>query len=524
MLADWVVRAAMREGLPVQSTSIPGVAQRTGATTYYVEVFPVPERALDGAVPVLALYPSPGAVDVVVASELVEAGRALELGFVSPERTTLVASTHRVYAVAEKAHMGDGIFDGARIAAGAKELARRTVLHDFAGAARANKAPLNAVLLGVIARSHALPLPVGAFEAAVRDAGVAVEANLRGFRAGLEKLALDETGAQPGRGEGAAPRERVRTPLRKGGSAKPEAGEGARPEAGGEAALPSARLRERLDAHPPEVRAVLGRALARVLDHQDERYAHCLLDRLAPVLALDRGQGGAARGHALTRETARYLGLWMGYEDIARVAELKSRPARRRQVREAAGAAPHEPVRITEFLRPGVSEIASVLPGPLAGALRAAVRRRPGGPERQWSLRLRSDGVSGHLLLRAVAALGRWRRTSVRFAEEQRRIEEWLGTVRAAAALDYRLALEVVECANLNKGYGETFARGRGNYLRIMADVVVPALAGEGGGGAAARVRKAREAALADPEGRALAQVLVAPPVPPAARAGAGPT
>ena len=42
VLTDWIVAAAADLGLPAQSTSIPGVAQRTGATTYYIEIFPTP--------------------------------------------------------------------------------------------------------------------------------------------------------------------------------------------------------------------------------------------------------------------------------------------------------------------------------------------------------------------------------------------------------------------------------------------------------------------------------------------------
>jgi len=34
VLTDWIVSAAAQLDFPVQSTSIPGVAQRTGATTY----------------------------------------------------------------------------------------------------------------------------------------------------------------------------------------------------------------------------------------------------------------------------------------------------------------------------------------------------------------------------------------------------------------------------------------------------------------------------------------------------------
>src|SRR5262249_42277758 len=45
VLTDWIVAAAAQLGFPVQSTSIPGVAQRTGATTYYIELVPLARQA-----------------------------------------------------------------------------------------------------------------------------------------------------------------------------------------------------------------------------------------------------------------------------------------------------------------------------------------------------------------------------------------------------------------------------------------------------------------------------------------------
>ena len=75
-------------GYLAQTTSVPGVAQRTGATIYYVELFPQAQAQADGAAPVLALMPLPGDVDIVLASELMEAGRAVQRGLVTPERTT----------------------------------------------------------------------------------------------------------------------------------------------------------------------------------------------------------------------------------------------------------------------------------------------------------------------------------------------------------------------------------------------------------------------------------------------------
>jgi indolepyruvate ferredoxin oxidoreductase beta subunit len=86
VLTDWIVAAAAEQGLTVQSTSIPGVAQRTGATSYYVEIMPVRAAELGGRLPVLALTPGIGDIDLMVASELLEAGRAVAGGFVTKDR------------------------------------------------------------------------------------------------------------------------------------------------------------------------------------------------------------------------------------------------------------------------------------------------------------------------------------------------------------------------------------------------------------------------------------------------------
>src|SRR5216684_4258423 len=84
VLTDWIVSLAEGQGWVAQSTSVPGVAQRTGATIYYVEMMP----PLNGRKPVLAQMPTPGDVDVVMASEYIEAGRSILRGFVTPDRTT----------------------------------------------------------------------------------------------------------------------------------------------------------------------------------------------------------------------------------------------------------------------------------------------------------------------------------------------------------------------------------------------------------------------------------------------------
>src|SRR5437773_5376228 len=153
VMADWLMEAATESGLPAQATSIPGVAQRTGATTYYLEIFPVERKALNGKEPVLSLTPTPSNVDVMVASELVEAGRAMQNGFVSPERTTLIASTHRIYATVEKMQMGDGRFESERVIDAGRQLAKHAVLFDMRQLAQESGTVINAVLFGAMAGS-----------------------------------------------------------------------------------------------------------------------------------------------------------------------------------------------------------------------------------------------------------------------------------------------------------------------------------------------------------------------------------
>src|SRR5512146_1072477 len=131
VLTQWIVSAAAQAGFPVQSTSIPGVAQRTGATTYYVEILPTKIADLNGKRPVLALTPGVGDIDIAVASELLEAGRTVTAGFVTRERTHVIASLSRFYAMDEKIAMGDGRFDPDVLASIIRDHARDLLLIDM---------------------------------------------------------------------------------------------------------------------------------------------------------------------------------------------------------------------------------------------------------------------------------------------------------------------------------------------------------------------------------------------------------
>ncbi|MGE0253401.1 MAG: indolepyruvate oxidoreductase subunit beta family protein [Alphaproteobacteria bacterium] len=484
VLAAWLVGAARHAGLPVQSTSIPGVAQRTGATTYYVEIFPVPLAQLGGREPVLALYPGLGDVDLVVASELVEAARACQRGFVTPDRTTLVASTHRVYAMGERTAAGDGRFDQERLLATVRGQSRRAVLGDMAAVAQREGVPVNALLLGAIAGAGVLPLREDDFTAAIQDGGVAVDLNLRGLTIGLAAV---REGRLP---QTAAADEQVR-PRR------------------WTVADAEARL---VATFPDAVQDLAREGVRRVAHFQDAAYAQAYLDRLARVRDVEASTAGMA-GWTVTREAARHLALRMAWDDVIRVAQIKSAPGRAERLRAEVRAAAHEPVRITEFFRPGLEEVVAVLPRGLGRRLRAfgAARRwndRPG-----LALPIRTTSVGGYLALWCLARLRPLRRASLRWTEEQAAIDAWVADIVAAQALGWALALEVVLAAGLLKGYGDTWRRGERAFARLRVEVVAPALAGRLSPSLAAdALANARAALRTDPEGKRLDEVLAGLP------------
>jgi indolepyruvate ferredoxin oxidoreductase beta subunit len=461
VLADWIVDLAEHNGYLAQTTSVPGVAQRTGATIYYVELFPRAAAEAAGARPVLALMPLPGDVDVVLASELMEAGRAVQRGLVTPDRTTLVASTHRVYAIAEKIALGDGRADDQALLAAAKGAARRFVGFDMAATAEGAGSVISAVLFGALAATGELPFTREQFEATIQRGGVGVKSSLAAFDA-AHRIATAGAAPLPAPAAFTLPR-----------AAHPEV-----------QALLDRAARE----HDAQALPLVVEGLRRLVDYQDPAYAALYLDRLA----------AAPADAALRAELARHLALWMSYEDTIRVADLKTRDTRFARVKGEVKAGSEQVLQLSEFMHPRLQEIADTLPAGLgrwllaSGAPRRLVER-VGAKGRIVS----TSSLGGFLLLWALAGLRRWRRRTLRFELEQARIESWLTDIRTTAASDPALALEIVRCQRLVKGYGDAHERGLARYQRLRQAWTGRALA-------PASLAELRSAALADEYGHAL--------------------
>ncbi|MBV8698565.1 MAG: indolepyruvate oxidoreductase subunit beta family protein [Bradyrhizobium sp.] len=475
VLTDWIVALAEAQGFAAQSTSVPGVAQRTGATIYYIEMLP----PRDGVAPILSLMPTPGDVDVVIAAEMMEAGRSILRGLVTPDKTVVIASTHRSFAVSEKEVPGDGTGDPRAVVDAADFAAKRTIAFDMEALALENGSVISAALFGALAAAAVLPFDRSAFEATIKAAGRGAEASLRAFDAAYAR-ARDK----PRDDVAAVPRKRL-DPL---------------PDFAGHPSLD--RLVGRIRAEFPDVaHGLLFAGVKRLVDFQDVAYANEYLDRLGALVARDREHGGAADGFAFTVAAAKYVAVAMAYDDVIRVADLKVRGARFARVRAEVGAKADQIVYTTEYLHPRMDEVCGTLPKRLGqwiedrprlfAALDRLVNR---------GRRVRTGTVVWFAGLYLVSGLRGMRRGTLRHHRERMHREAWLGAATGLLSSNYDLAVEALKCRRLIKGYSDTHARGQSKFDRVMA--ALPLLAGRQDG--ADWLRRLCQAALMDEEGLAL--------------------
>ncbi len=491
VLAEWLVRTATVCGYAAQSTSIPGVAQRTGATTYYLEIFPVPLSELGGRQPVFSLYPVPGALDILVSSELLETVRQISNGVVSPERTRVLTSTSRTLTTLEKMQLADGRTSDEELIEIIGKYSRSHRAFDMSAVAREANTVVSAVLMGAIAGSELLPFPREAFEATIRQSGRGVDASLKGFTRAFELV--EKASVEPAASQ--TPTDTSTVPLA--GADVPQAVSALFPQ-------------------PLHDIVILGHA--RMVEYQDGAYAELYLDRLTRVLAAEKvAKGSRENSFAVTREVARYLALWMAFDDIVRVADLKSRANRFTRIRSEVKAEPNELLRVYDFFKPGVPELAGLLPESIAQFFleRNKRRRDAGKSPLALPVKVAAHSVLGFITLRMLARLRWLRKRSQRYKQEQRMIERWLNGVTGGLESDWQLGLEIAKCARLIKGYGSTNERGKENLLHVLDHLLL--INFESASARTAAIAAAREAALADESGKRLDQTLQkfgAPPRP----------
>ncbi|AID34255.1 indolepyruvate ferredoxin oxidoreductase beta subunit [Mesorhizobium sp. USDA 4775] len=474
VLADWITDVAERNGYVAQSTSVAGVAQRTGATIYYVEM------ARDtGRLPVFALSPSQGDVDILIAAELMEAGRAIIRGFVTPERTTLIASSHRIAAVSEKIEPGDGRASSSKVHATAEAASKRFIAFDMEKIAADNGSMISASLLGALAGSDALPFKRESYEQAIGAGGRGVKASLAAFGAAFDRA----------RGTGAP-------------APKPEGPKAVAPvlEATGTVSGPESlmkgwqQLSARVGALPEPVRDMALRGLRKVVDYQDIAYGGEYLDRLDRALALD----GADHSYALSIAAAKHIANALCYDDMIRVADLKTRSTRDRRVRKEVGVKDGSILQVTEYFHPRIEEFCGTMPAGLGSYIETRPKLAAFLDRRiNHGRRIRTDSFAGFAALWFIGGLRRWRRSLLRHKIEMTHLDRWYALALAHVPEDYALAVEILNCRRLIKGYSDTHVRAQSKFDRVLSALAML----KGRDDAADWIRRLREAALKDEKG-----------------------
>ena len=483
VLADWLIEIAEAEGYIAQSTSVPGVAQRTGATIYYLEFFPRAVADQVGREPVMALMPVPGDVDCVIASELAEAGRAIQRGLVTADRTTLISSTHRTYAIGEKSAMGEGSTDTAGLVDVVRSQAKRVVLFDMEATAERNHSVISSVLLGALCGAGVLPFRKANFQEIIKKSGIAVATNLAAFEDACQQAQRGDSGFTG------------KTPDK------------LSPDVPSQARTPRLQpVLDRIRRLPAAVQPLVLEGARRALDYQDPAYAELYLDRVEVIAALEARLWADASSYSLLAATARSLALWMTFEDTIRVADLKTRASRFARVKDEIRAEPDQLFGITEFMKPRLEEIAGTMPVGLGKWVLGSPGISGWLGKHTAGRQIKTRTLGGFCLLYLLGGMKRWRRGTLRFHEENARIEAWLARIETLAADNYLVAVELSKAQRLVKGYGETHERGWRNFSALLERVDMLAARADGG----AVLARLIEAALADEEGAGLRRELAA--------------
>jgi len=473
VLTGWLVSLAEKAGWVAQSTSVPGVAQRTGATIYYVEMM----KPAGGQRPILAQMPTPGDVDIVMASEFMEAGRSILRGIVTPDRTTLIASNHRSFAISEKSAPGKGIAESGAVVDAIGVTARRQIIFDMDALATRNGSVMSAAMFGALAGSGALPFARDAYHAVIEKDGRGVAASLRTFGAAFDRACGPIEAAQ----DSALPAAMAREPV---------------PSTSTDPRV--ARLLAQLRYDLPEAAQPMAYAgLTKVVDFQDARYGREYLATLRNVHVMDRELGGDAQGFALTITAAKYVANAMAYDDVIRVADLKTRTERRTRIENEVGVGSRQILSTTEYMHPRMEEVAGMLPAKLARWLKAR-EGLYGWLDRRVNKgrRVRTYSPGSFLMLYVIGGLRATRRHSLRHAEEEKHRNDWLAMAMEMARGNYALGIEVLKCRRLIKGYSDTHARGLSKFDRVTQEICRIA----GREDAADWARRLRETAIKDGE------------------------
>jgi Family of unknown function (DUF6537) len=233
---------------------------------------------------------------------------------------------------------------------------------------------------------------------------------------------------------------------------------------------------------------VVSEGIDLLIDYQGASYAQLYVDRVT------RFVGRPRIGVAMLCDIAQLLARRMAYEDPIRVAQLR--------LAELRNGAPRRSK--ADLGRFRLDELVGALPEAAADPLLTCFGW-VGCLHRPVPMTFSAASPLSARCLKLVAALRRWRRFSVRYAEERAWVERWLHMI--ARCLDKQPAstAAIVASATMVQGYGEAYRQGLADWHAIIDGLAKPTFDGVLPlADLAAAVAQARAAAMPDPRQVAL--------------------
>jgi indolepyruvate ferredoxin oxidoreductase beta subunit len=461
VLTEWIVQAFFLEEYDAQGISLPGLSQRGGSTVYYLEAHPRPDSEEKSII--FAQFPVPGEVDIILAQEFLELGRALELGYGS-DKTTIVTSTHRVYSTLEKMPIGSGIYSDENLRKIAVGFSSKVIELNALELSKVNgmdELAVNGILLGALSASGAIPIDKKSFIRSIEMVGVAVNASLKAFEVGWDYAhSSSDSNIESSAKWNSFIKERADKLDDK------------------EKQEYLARISNIETEYPENLREILAESVYRLMDYQDMDYADTYLSEVKIINEIDNNTKGT--GYKLTELYAKNLALLMSYEDGVRVAELKIKSERFKRIREEMRLRDDQVFHVIDYLKPDAEEIYGLLPNALVAPVLSFTQTRLFKKiwRRKKPLTMEQTPVtnsfSGYLTLWSLAKMKFLRPRSFRYKKEYRLITRYIESINKYASYDYKLACLVAKSAQMVKGYGKVRRRTMDAFYRFLDNIISP--------------------------------------------------
>lgn len=435
LIVDWLLLACREAGLfghalTVNDQGLYGMFVEIAADEYAVKDF--------GEAPW-------GAVDLVVSGEHLELLRAVSLGYVDSQNTTVISSCSRRFTESERLMSPSFIVSEREIDLATKANAFAYYAFDGYEVAQWYKLPPIAqagLLLGAIQGSETTGLKEADFESAIADLGIDSGMYLEAFRRGIRL----------GRREGGRVR-KVKTSYQFTRKRRALVDRHSR--------IKFEELAERAEklvakCHVP----ALQEAIFLLCQFQDAEWAERMLNQLEDILQQERELLGFGPDpqQSVAGEVIRALSDLMVWPDAAWIANRKINPSRLKRLRSSSGLKQqiayeiNDYIPLTELDREGVR-------GPRNNKLRASfgVGKNSSLPALLQPLQVEQVNTTtlrGALQLRRMSRSARYREGSPRQRLEIDSLEMWLQTLHDALRVDHQLAKIVAASGTLVQGAG----------------------------------------------------------------------